>query len=235
MRARLLVATAVTLAIPTFIVVLTAETVGTPSTANAAPASAQPSPAPTANGRPLDPNNVTNISAYMQSLVRGNAQFLSGDYPAAIATYRQAIQMNEKTIHHPLGYYLLGVALHASGNDKEAEERWRQADANAGPSDATLKGRILFAIANLKEHQKKWDEARTAWNAYSEWAARFANAPADAGVRLFPQSAAARIKAMDDVAALDKVTEGVRQHIRIAAETDGGLFSNPDAAPPAHP
>jgi len=232
MRARVLVATAVSIAIPAFILALGTGTVGT-TIASAAPGSAQPAPAPAPSGpRALDPNNVTNISAYMQALVRGNAQYLSGDYTSAIATYRQAIQINEKTIHQPLGYYLLGVALRASGNEKEAEERWRQAESNAGPGDPTLKGRILFAIASLKERQKKWDEARTAWNAYGAWATQYASASPDAGVHLFPQTPTARIKAFDEVVAVDKVTEGVRHHIKVAAETDGGLFSNPDAAVP---
>src|SRR5689334_21081694 len=118
MRARYFVATFLSLAIPTAVLATALGAVGSSSTANAATGTASPSgPEGGAGpGRPLDPNNITNVSPYVQLLVRGNAQYLSGDYAGAICTYRQAIQLNEKSVRNPLGYYLLGEALLASGN-----------------------------------------------------------------------------------------------------------------------
>lgn len=239
MRARFVVATVLSIGLPA--TALLPSLFGVEHTAGAAPPSAADAAAattattsaadggrPPAPPRPPDPNNVTNLSPFMDLCLQGNAKYLSGDYPGAIATYRQAIQQSVK---HPLGYYLLGEALLASGNLQEAEERWKQADSNSGSGDPTMRARVLFVLASLKERQGKWDEAKAAWANYNEWAGRFGDAGPEAGIHVFPESANARLKAIDERMKLDKQMELVKQRIREAAAVDGGLFTTLDATP----
>ena len=157
-----------------------------------------------------DPDNRVHISKYMETLVRANAKAVSRDFPGAIELYREAIQLQPT---HPLGHYLLGEAQSASGNLTEAEASWTQAD-NVADKYPDVKTRVLFCIADLRERQKKWDDAKTAWQHYKE----YVSAHADAGG--FPASADARIQAIDEAMKQDKAYDIVRQ--RIAAEKDAG-------------
>ena len=163
-----------------------------------------------AAGTKYDPNNRTHISQYMETLVSGNAKFASRDFAAAVEVYRSAIQMAPQ---NPLGHYLLGEAQAAANNLTEAEASWTQAD-NLGDKDPPVKIKALFCLADLRERQKKWEDAKTAWDKYKQYAA----AHSDAGGA--PASADARITAIDAALKQDKAYDVVRQ--RIAAEKDGG-------------
>lgn len=153
-----------------------------------------------------DPDNRTHISKFMETAVQGNVKLLSRDFPGAIELYRQAIQLQPT---NPLGHYLLGEAQSASGNIPEAEASWTQAD-NLGDKAPEVKTRVLFCLADLKERQKKWDDAKAAWQRYQQYVA----AHVDAGG--VPASAVARIQAIDEALKQDKAYDVVRQ--RIAAE-----------------
>ncbi len=157
-----------------------------------------------------DPNNVTHISQFMETCVQGNAKFVSRDFPGAIELYRKAIQLQPT---NPIGHYLLGEAQSASGNLTEAEASWTNAD-NLGDKVPNVKVKLLFVLADLKERQKKWDDAKAGWQRYKE----YATSHADAGGA--PASADARIQAIDEMLKQDKAYDVVRQ--RIAAEKDGG-------------
>ena len=157
-----------------------------------------------------DPDNRTHISKFMETAVEGNKKLVSRDFPGAIQLYRQAIQLQPT---NPLGHYLLGEAQSASGNLAEAEASWTQAD-NLGDKVPDVKVRILFCLADLKERQKKWDDAKAAWQRYKEYIA------SHAGAGGAPASADARISAIDEMLKQDKAYDIVRQ--RIAAEKDGG-------------
>ena len=157
-----------------------------------------------------DPQNRTHISQYMETLASGNAKFSARDFPGAIAVYRNAIQLAP---NDPLGHYLLGEAQSAAGNLAEAEASWTQAD-NFADKDPEVKIKVLFCLADLRERQKKWEDAKAAWDKYKQ----YVTAHADAGGA--PQSADARITAIDAAIKQDKASEVVRQ--RIAAEKDGG-------------
>ncbi len=157
-----------------------------------------------------DPNNVTHISKFMEVVVQGNAKFVSRDFPGAIELYRKAIQLQPT---NPMGHYMLGEAQSASGNLLEAEASWTQADS-AGDKNPPIKAKVLFCLADLKERQKKWDDAKTAWARYQTYVA----GQTDAGG--VPQTATARIEAIDTAMKQDKAYDIVRQ--RIAAEKDGG-------------
>lgn len=175
---------------------------GTKPAASAAP------PAPTSSG--FDPANRTHISQFMDLVVSGNSKFIARDFPAAIETYKKAIALAPT---NPLGHYLLGEAEIASNNLSEAEAAFTQAD-NTADKFPQVKAKVLFCIADLKERQKKWDDAKAAWQKYADWS----QAHGDAGA--MPQTAAARIAAIDEAIKQDKAYDIVRQ--RIAAEKEAG-------------
>jgi tetratricopeptide (TPR) repeat protein len=153
-----------------------------------------------------DSNNRTHISQFMEMVALGNAKYISRDFPAAIETYRKAIALQPT---QPLGHYLLGEAQLASGNATEAEASFLAAD-NVADRDPRVKVKVLFCLADLKERQKKWDDAKTAWQRYND----YAQAHGDAGA--MPASATMRIQAIDEALKQDKAYEAVRA--RIAAD-----------------
>jgi tetratricopeptide (TPR) repeat protein len=159
---------------------------------------------------------------YSTTCAQGNSRYVARDFDGAIALYRKAI---ERAPHQALGYYLLGEAQLAAGNLPEAEASWTRAATEAGEKDPALEARILFVTADLKERQKKWEDAKAAWQVYLDWANRFP----DVGV--FPASAQSREAVLDTVIKQDKTSEIVRQ--RIAASQDGGVFSDSTKSPPA--
>ncbi len=172
-------------------------------------------------GERYDPENVTAISQFMEMVGKGNEKYNAKDYPGAVDTFRKAIQMNPR---HPLGSYLLGEAQLASGNLGEAEAAFKAAEEQNDPKLPLVRSHVLFAIADCYEREKKWELARTAWQAYTEHAAKLGT---DGGAH--PQSGAARIKAVDDWLKLDKQYEIVRQ--RIAAEKADAGAAKPPPAP----
>jgi tetratricopeptide (TPR) repeat protein len=166
-------------------------------------------------GERYDPDNVTAISQFMETLGKGNQKYVAKDYTGAIDVYKKAIQLNPR---HPLGPYLLGEAYLATSNLGEAEAAFKAAEELNDPKQPLVRSHVLFAVADVYERQKKWEQARVAWQAYTAHAAKLAadGGGADGGSRAHPQSGAARIKAIDEWLQLDKQYEIVRQ--RIAAE-----------------
>jgi tetratricopeptide (TPR) repeat protein len=158
-----------------------------------------------------DPQNQTALSEFMELCLQGNAKFVAKDVNAAIELYKRAIAQSPK---NGLGHYLLGEAQLASGNLAEAEASWKTAEQTTDDRNATLRGRVLFVLADVKERQKKWDEAKAAWQAYGEYAAKHVDAGAS------PQTSTSRGQAIEDMLKQDKLYEVVRQ--RIAAEKDAG-------------
>ena len=191
--------------------------------ADAPRTAAKPAPKPKGDGGDrYDPENVTAISQAMETLVKGNEKYNAKDYPGAIDLYKKAIQLNPRMA---LAHYVLGEAHLATNNLGEAEAAFKAAEETNEPKFPLVRSHILFAVADCYERQKKWEQARTAWQVYAEHAAKLGN---DGGA--FPQSSAARIKAIDDYMKLDKQYEIVRQ--RIAAEkADSGAPA--DAGKPA--
>ncbi len=82
-----------------------------------------------------------------------------------------------------------------------------------------LRARILFVIADLKEREKKLDDAKAAWQAYTDYVTKYAG---DGGVG-FPSSGASRLQAIDTMTKLNAESEKVKQKIKETA--DGGVFS----------
>jgi tetratricopeptide (TPR) repeat protein len=171
-------------------------------------------------GKKYDPKNQSAISKFMETCVAGNAQYAARDFQAAIATYREAIKLDPK---NALGHYLLGEAQLAANNIAEADASWTQAALVSDGSDPRLRARVLFVVADVKERQKKWDEAKAAWANYNEWCGKYA----DAGVG-FPASGASRVQAIDAMTKLNAESEKVKQRIRETA--DGGVFTTVTAS-----
>jgi tetratricopeptide (TPR) repeat protein len=173
--------------------------------------------------QPAKPKAGASASAgYANLCSQGNAKYASRDFPGAIEVYRKAIELSP---HQGLGHYLLGEAQLAAGNLPEAEASWTRASLEAGEKDPALQARVLFCLADLKERQKKWEDAKAAWQTYLDWAKHYQKAGA------FPASATSRQQVMDNLIKQDKVDEVVRQ--RIAASQDGGVFSDPSKSPPS--
>ncbi len=169
---------------------------------------ASAAPPPSSSG--FDPSNRTHISQFMDTVVSGNGKFVARDFAGAVETYRKAIALAP---NNPLGHYLLGEALVQQNNLTEAEAEFTQAD-NVADKTPQVKAKVLFCLADLKERQKKWDDAKAAWQKYADWS----QGHGDAGA--MPQTAAARIAAIDEAIKQDKAYDVVRQ--RIAAEKEAG-------------
>jgi tetratricopeptide (TPR) repeat protein len=161
-----------------------------------------------------DPDGVRGVSEFTKACVAGERKYLARDFAGAVESFRRAIELAPK---HPKGHYLLGSAQSALGNLVEAEASYRAAERLAGDKHVAMRGKALFVLAELKERQKRWEEAKAAWQAYAEWAAASASLGADAGAH--PESASSRIQAVDETMRLEKQYAEVRA--RIAAE-DGG-------------
>ena len=222
MRTRSLLATLAALGLPALLFVpVVAAAGGDKADAKAdggAPGAS--SSAPAASGKRYDPNNQTAISEFMETCIEGNKQYAARDFKAAIATYRKAITQNAK---HALGHYLLGEAQLADGNIAEAEASWKQAEVVADVGNPMLRARVLFVLADVKERQKKWEDARAAWQTYNDFVGRYG----DAGVG-FPASGASRVQAIEAMTKLNVEAEKVKLRIRETA--DGGVFTTIDAS-----
>ena len=151
-----------------------------------------------------DPDNKTALAEWMARCIQGNSKLLGHDLPGAIDLYRQAIQLAPK---RPLPHYLLGEAQLDAGNLAEAEAALNDAEQASDDRDADVRGKILFVLADIKEREKKWDDAKGAWKTYADYAAKHA----DAGMT--PATPTARIQAIDDMLKQDKVYDVVRQRI----------------------
>jgi hypothetical protein len=176
---------------------------------------AENAPATDAGAKKHDPDNRTALSEWMEKCIQGNAKYIAHDLPGAIDLYHQAIQLAPK---RPLPHYLLGEAQLGAGNLPEAEAALSDAEQTSDDRDPNVRGKVLFVLADVKEREKKWDDAKAAWKNYADYSAKHL----DAGVT--PATPPARIQAIDDMLKQDKAYDVVRQ--RIADEQK-------DAGPPA--
>jgi tetratricopeptide (TPR) repeat protein len=159
---------------------------------------------------------------YRDACLEGNTKYAARDWPGAIDSYRKAIELDPK---NPLGHYFLGEAQLAAGNLPEAEAAWNRAALVATDKDGPVMARVLFVLADLRERQKKWPEARTAWQAYLDFAAK---AP-DAGA--FASTGQSRQQVIDTMMKQDKAYDVVRK--RIEETKNGNVFSDPNKPAPA--
>ena len=162
-----------------------------------------------------DPDNKKGISPYMELVVKGQASFVARDLPGAISTFQDAIKLKPDEM---LAFYRLGEAEQESGKLDDADKAWEAAlskkcsqGCDAVNTPDNVKGKVLFAIAGLRERQQKWPAAKDAWQAYAAFL------EGNAKVHGFPATAVDRIKMIDRRVKLEadygKVKERIAQRI----------------------
>ena len=130
-----------------------------------------------------DPKGIKGISPYMELIVKGDHAFVARDFDGAIAAYREAIKSEpEKALAH----YRVGEAQLAKGDQKEAEAAYVNGLRFVG-RDGTLKAKLIFVLADLRERQKNNDEAIGRWKEYSK------NAEDEKEAITYPATATERI------------------------------------------
>lgn len=111
-----------------------------------------------------DPKGVKGISPYLEQINKGDRSYVARDFDGAIAAYREAIKSDPEKA---LGHYRVGAAQLAKGDQKEAEVEFVAGLRFVG-HDGTLKAKLIFALADLRERQKNNDEAIGRWKEYSK-------------------------------------------------------------------
>lgn len=159
--------------------------------------------------------------SFKQACTDGATKYAARDFPGAIAAFQKAIESQPK---NALGHYFLGEAQLAANNLTEADAAWTRAALVANEKDPALRARVLFVVADLKERQKKWDDARAAWQVYLDWAAKYPEAKA------FTGSGQSRQQVIDAMTKQDKQMAVVRQRTTDTAK--GGVFSDPNKPTP---
>jgi tetratricopeptide (TPR) repeat protein len=140
---------------------------------------------------------------YLELLAKGDRAIVARDFDGAIAAYREAIQ---KDPNNALGHYRAGVAQLFKGDQKEAEAAFVAGLRFVG-KDGTLKGKLLFALADLRERQKNNDEAIGRWKEYSKNSEEFKEA------HTYPATATERITRNEDWKKLQAESAEVKARI----------------------
>lgn len=159
---------------------------------------------------------------YLKLCEAGNAKYAGRDFAGAIEQYRKAIELTPK---HALAFYLMGEAQLAAGNLTEADAAWNRAALESNEQDPSLRAKVLFVTADLRERQKRWDDAKAAWQVYLDWAAKYPAAST------FVASAQSRQQVIDTMLKQDKAYDVVRE--RINSTKNGGVFTDLSKTPPA--
>jgi hypothetical protein len=139
--------------------------------------------AKSSDGVRRDPKGIKGISPYQELIVKGDRAYVARDFDGAIAAYREAIQSEPQ---NALGHYRAGAAQLAKGDQKEAEAAWVAGMRFVG-KDGTLKAKLLFALADLRERQKNNDEAIGRWKEYAT------NAETEKEAITYPATASERL------------------------------------------
>ena len=155
------------------------------------------------HGEAHDPDNITAISEYMETVAKGVERLNAKEYTAAIDTLRKAIQLAPR---NPLAPYLLAEVYVLRNNLGEADAAIAQAREGDRIKSPSTYARVLFFSADLAEREKKWDEALAHWTTYAEFIAKN-----DAGAP--NPNAAARLAAAQKRAEMEKAYAGVRARI----------------------
>jgi len=154
-----------------------------PAKQEAAPPAATP---PAAVRR--DPRGIKGISPFMEAVKRGDSALIARDFDGAITGYRDAIA---KEPQNALGHYRMGEAQLAKGDLHEADEAFSNGLRFVPGTDLPLKAKLQFAVADLRERQKGYDEAITKWGEYGT------GATADKNEAAFPATATERKKVIE--------------------------------------
>jgi len=150
-----------------------------------------------------DPRGLKGISPFSEALQRGDAAVLARDFDGAIAAYRDALA---KETENALGYYRVGEAQLLKGDLHEAELAFTAGLRVVAAANPSLKAKLQFALADLRERQKAYDEASAKWGEYEV----FTTAQKDTG---FPASASERKKVVETWKKLSADSAAVKARI----------------------
>jgi tetratricopeptide (TPR) repeat protein len=185
--------------------------IGVSTSANAAAASA------TASAAPKDPKSKAAAGTASPAISKGHAAYLARDYAGAIQAYKDATHQDGTDV---AAYYFLGEALIASGSMAEADAAFTAGLRFAGGKD-DWRIKLLFAMADLRERQGKWADAKKAWEEYGQFVSTHPQ------VKGHGASATERVKAVDAHVDLDTKYAPVRQRIEQRLKESGSI---PNAA-----
>lgn len=102
---------------------------------------------------------------YLERLWEGHRLFKEGRITEALEAYRRASNLEP---NNPEPLFFVGVALKATGKFEEAEGTFLSA-LRVAKEKEPIYGRLLFNIAILLTDQKRWEEAKRAWQKYIDW------------------------------------------------------------------
>jgi tetratricopeptide (TPR) repeat protein len=135
-----------------------------------------------------DPHGVKGISPFSEALKRGDSALLARDLEGALVAYREALA---KEPQNALGQYRLGEAQVLKGDLHEADEAFSAALRFVSATNPSLKAKLQFALADLRERQKAYDEASAKWTEYEAFTA------AQKDAQGFPASGTERKKVVE--------------------------------------
>ena len=168
-----------------------------------------------------DPKGVKGISPYMELILKGDRAFVARDFDGAIAAYREAIKSEPEKA---LAQYRVGEAQMAKGDQKEAEASFVSGLRFVG-RDGTLKAKLIFALADLRERQKNNDEAIGRWKEYSK------NAEDEKEAITYPATATERVARNEawkkNVADSAEVKDRIAKRLKEADEASRKSASDP--------
>lgn len=132
----------------------------------AAAAMADPPAAPASSAAitKIDPK-AKGGSPYNAKLLKGMTAYTAKDYQGAIAAFKDIIAADA---NDALALYFLGEAQLAAGSMAEADASYTKGLSVVGAKD-DLHAKLLFVIADLRERQGKWPDAKKAWDDYTQF------------------------------------------------------------------
>jgi tetratricopeptide (TPR) repeat protein len=155
-----------------------------------------------------DPKGVKGISPFQEAIKRGDDLFVAHDFEGAVAAYTEASSREPK---NALGHYRLGEAQIAAGDLGGAEAAFIAGLRFAG-SDASLKAKLTFALADVHERQKAYDKASERWSEYQTLSTQQPDA------RGFPATAIERKRALEAWKATSADAAAVKARIEKRAQ-----------------
>jgi tetratricopeptide (TPR) repeat protein len=175
-----------------------------------APAALAAHPKKPAPAAPKDDPAVALHKQFLDAIKDGSAKYEAKDVAAAIEAFQKATALEPR---NPVGYYYLGEAQLGNKDLPQAESAWLHASQVSDEGTPGLKAKIFFCIADLREHQKRWDDAKASWEQYGELTAKFEGST-------FATISKERIASIDAMLNQDKAYVIVRK--RIAEEKAKG-------------
>jgi tetratricopeptide (TPR) repeat protein len=141
---------------------------------------------------------------FTDAVKEGSDKYVAKDVTGAIEAFHKAVELEPR---NPFGYYLLGEAEVGNKDLAQAESAWLHASQVSDEGPPALKLKIFFVIADLRERQKRWDDAKASWEQYGDLCAKYPDAHA------FPGVVKERIGMIDAMVNQDKAYEIVRKRI----------------------